>query len=87
MTTQSTEGGGWSAYHHPQDGQSRSGPPHHRGPKRAAPPQPVCDLTSGLRLGGGGGGGGVSVKAPDSGGKEQEGGQAGPPVRQDYKEV
>ena len=39
------------------------------------------------QIGGGGGGGGVSVKAPDSGGKEQEGGQAGPPVRQDYKEV
>ena len=43
MATQSTEGGGWSAYHHPQDGQSRSGRPDHRGPKRTAPPQPVCD--------------------------------------------
>ena len=33
------------------------------------------------------GGGAVSVEAPDPRGREQEGGQAGPPVRQDCQEV
>ena len=35
----------------------------------------------------GGGGGAVSVEATDPGGREQEGGKAGPPVRQDCQEV